>query len=159
MATKSIPEGYHSVTPYLIVDGAAKAIDFYTSAFGATEVMRMAGPEGKVVHAEIKIGNSHVMLADEQPEMGYRGPLAVGGAPVSLMVYVDDVDSTFKKALEGGAQQLRPVENQFYGDRSGTLKDPFGHMWSIATHIEDVPPEEMERRAKEWAEKSGHVSA
>lgn len=152
---KAIPEGYHSVTPYLIIDGAAKALDFYKKAFGATEVMRMEDPKGRIGHAEIKIGDSHVMLADEYPEMGYRGPSSLGGAGVSLMVYVDDVDATFRQALAAGAQELQPLKDQFYGDRSGTLKDPFGHVWTIATHVEDVPPAEMERRAKEFMQKQG----
>lgn len=152
---KAIPEGYHSVTPYLIIDGAAKALDFYKKAFGATEVMRMEDPKGRIGHAEIKIGDSHVMLADEYPEMGYRGPSSLGGAGVSLMVYVDDVDATFSQALAAGAQELQPLRDQFYGDRSGTLKDPFGHVWTIATHVEDVPPAEMERRAKEFMQKQG----
>ena len=154
MATKSIPDGYHSVTPYLIVDGAAKAIEFYTKAFGATEVMRMPMPDGRIAHAEIRIGDSHIMLADEQPAMGYRGPLSIGGSPVSLMAYVDDVDRTFKQALAAGAKEIRAVANQFYGDRTGVLQDPFGHVWSIATHVEDVAPEEMQRRAREWMQKS-----
>lgn len=152
---KPIPDGYHSVTPYLVVDGAAKALDFYTKAFGATEVMRMDSPNGKIGHAEMKIGNSHIMLADEYPEMGYRGPTAFGGAAVSLMLYLDDVDETFKQALAAGAQEVRPVQDQFYGDRSGTLKDPFGHVWTIATHVEDVPGPEMERRAREYFQKQG----
>jgi len=154
MATKSIPDGYHSVTPYLIVDGAAKAIEFYTKAFGATEVMRMPMPDGRIAHAEIRIGDSHIMLADEQPATGYRGPLSIGGSPVSLMAYVDDVDRTFKQALAAGAREVRAVANQFYGDRTGVLQDPFGHVWSIATHVEDVAPEEMQRRAREWMQKS-----
>ncbi len=150
---KSIPDGYHSVTPYLIVDGAAKAIDFYTRAFGATELMRMPTPDGKIGHAEIRIGDSAVMLADEYPERGYRSPQSLGGASVSLMIYVDDVDETFKRALAAGAKELQPIKDQFYGDRSGTLQDPFGHMWTIATHVEDVPPEELKRRAREFSEK------
>jgi PhnB protein len=150
---RAIPEGYHSVTPYLIIAGAAQALDFYKKAFGATEVMRMQDPKGRVGHAEIKIGDSHVMLADEHPERGYRGPTSLGGAGVSLMVYVDDVDATFKQALSAGATELQPVQNQFYGDRTGTLKDPFGHVWTIGTHVEDVPPAELERRAKEFLQK------
>jgi PhnB protein len=144
-----IPEGYHSVIPYLVVDGAARALDFYTTAFRAEELMRMPTPEGKIGHAEIRIGDAHVMLADEHPGMGQLGPKTVGGTPVSIMIYVEDVDSTFKAALDGGATQIRPVENQFYGDRSGMLVDPFGHVWMISTHIEDVSPEEMERRMKD----------
>lgn len=149
MSVHHIPEGYHSVTPYLVVDGAADAIDFYTKAFGAVEVMRMPGPGGKIGHAEIKIGDSHVMLADEHPEQGHRGPKSVGGTPVGIMIYVKDVDAVFKAALAAGAKETRPVENQFYGDRSGSITDPFGHNWMISTHIEDVAPEEMERRMKE----------
>lgn len=146
----AIPDGYHSVTPYLIVAGAAKALDFYQKAFGATEIMRMQDPSGRVGHAEIKIGDSHIMLADEAPEMGYRGPMSLGGSSVSLMVYVDDADAIFKQARAAGAQELQAMKDQFYGDRSGTLKDPFGHVWTISTHVEDVPPDEMERRASEY---------
>lgn len=154
MATKAIPKGYHSVTPYLIIDGAAKAIDFYKRAFNATEVMRMESPDGRVGHAEIKIGDSQIMLADEHPQMGYRSPQSLGGAAVSLMVYVEEVDQTFKQALASGAQELQPVKDQFYGDRSGTLKDPFGHVWTISTHVEDVAPEEMRRRAEQFFQKA-----
>jgi PhnB protein len=150
MATKSIPEGYHSVTPYLIIKGAAGAIDFYKRVFGATEVMRMPDPSGgRIGHAEIKIGDSHIMLADEYPEMGHRSPQTLGGAGVSLMIYLDGVDEVFKRALAAGAKEMQPLKNQFYGDRSGTVQDPYGHVWTIATHVEDVPPDEMERRAKE----------
>ncbi len=144
---KPVPDGYHSVTPYLIVDGAAKALDFYKRVFGATERMRMAGPGGKVGHAEISIGDSVIMLADEHPEMGARGPRAFGGSPVSVMLYVADVDATVKTAVAAGAKLLRPVEDKFYGDRSGSIEDPFGHHWHVSTHIEDVPPDEMARRA------------
>jgi PhnB protein len=146
--TKPIPEGYHSATPYLIVKGAAEAIDFYKRAFGATESFRMANPNGGIAHAEIKIGDSVIMLADEHPNMGYRGPRSLGGSAVSIMLYVADVDGTFDRALESGAKAQRPVANQFYGDRSGTLEDPFGHIWTISTHVEDVAPEEMKRRAE-----------
>jgi len=142
-----IPAGYHSVTPYLSIKGAAAAIDYYKEAFGATELFRMAGPDGKIGHAEIKIGNSPIMLADEYPEMEFVSPQTLGGSPVGLMIYVDDVDTTFKQAISGGAKEVKPLQNQFYGDRSGTLKDPFGHVWTVATHIEDVAPDEMERRA------------
>ena len=142
-----IPEGYHSVTPYLSIKGAAAAIDFYKEVFGATELFRMPGPEGKIGHAEIKIGNSPIMLADEYPDMEFLSPKTLGGTPVGLMIYVDDVDTMFKNAISGGAKELKPLQNQFYGDRSGTLKDPFGHVWTVATHVEDVAPEEMERRA------------
>ena len=148
MATKSIPDGYHSVTPYLIVKGAAEAMKFYIRAFGAAELMRMAGPDGRIGHAEMKIGDSVIMLADEHPEIGHRGPQSLGGAAVSLMVYVDQVDEVFKQALASGAKEIRPLKDQFYGDRSGTLQDPFGHQWTLATHIEDVAPEELRRRAE-----------
>jgi PhnB protein len=150
MATRTTPDGYHSVTPYLIVKGAADAIDFYKRSFGATELLRMTRPDGKVGHAEIRIGDSNIMLADEHPEMGYRSPQSLGGAGVSLMVYVDRVDEVFKRAVAGGAKELQSVKDQFYGDRSGTLQDPFGHTWTIATHIEDIPPEEMRRRAEKF---------
>jgi PhnB protein len=148
MAVKAVPEGYHTATPYLIVDGAAKALDFYRKAFGATERMRFAAPGGKIGHAEITIGNSAIMLADEHPEMGYRGPQAIGGTPVSIHLYVENVDEVFPRALAAGATVLRPVADQFYGDRSGTLRDPFGHVWNVATHKEDLSPEEMHRRAQ-----------
>lgn len=148
MAVHHIPEGYHSVTPYLIIDGAGRAIDFYRDVFGAVEVMRMPGPDGKVAHAEIRIGDSHIMLADEHPELGQRGPKAFGGTPVSIMIYVEDVDARFNAALTAGATEVRPLEDQFYGDRSGMITDPFGHVWTISTHVEDVAPEEMERRLK-----------
>ena len=149
MATnvKPIPDGYHSVTPYLIIKGAATAIDYYKNVFGATELFRMAGPDGKVGHAEVKIGDSPIMLAEEHPELGHVGPQTLGGTPVGIMIYVDDVDTMFNAAIAAGGQQVKPVEDQFYGDRSGTLKDPFGHMWTVATHVEDVAPEEMEKRA------------
>ncbi len=148
MPVHHIPEGYHSVTPYLVVDGAAEALEFYKKAFGAKEVMRMPGPGGRIAHAEIKIGDSHVMLADEHPEQGHRGPKSIGGTPVGIMIYVEDVDAVFAAAVAAGAKETRPVEDQFYGDRSGHITDPFGHNWMIATHIEDVSPEEMDRRLK-----------
>src|SRR5205085_4429359 len=141
---KPIPEGYHSVTPYIIVDGAARAIEFYKQAFGATEIFRMEGPGGRVGHAEIKVGDSHVMLADEHPDMGARGPRSVGGSPVSLLLYVEDVDAVVGRAVEAGAELKRPVANQFYGDRTGGIEDPFGHVWYVATHVEDVPYEELQ---------------
>jgi PhnB protein len=146
--TKPIPEGYRTATPYLIVKGAAEAIDFYKRAFGATEMLRMADPQGKVGHAEIKIGDSVIMLADEHPAMGYRGPRSLGGSSVSILLYLEDVDGVFERAVKAGAKAQRPVMNQFYGDRSGTLEDPFGHVWTVATHVEDVPPEELQRRAQ-----------
>ena len=158
MATKPIPEGYRTVTPYLIVKGAAEAIEFYKRAFGATELLRMADPHGRVGHAEIKIGDSVIMLADEHPAMGYRGPRSLGGSSVSILLYLEDVDAVFERALKAGAKAQRPVANQFYGDRTGTLEDPFGQVWTVATHVEDVPPEEMRRRA-EAAMKSSASSA
>src|ERR1700751_4876899 len=147
MAIKAIPEGYRTATPYLIVRGAADAIEFYKHAFGATEMLRMADPQGSVGHAEIRIGDSVIMLADEHPAMGYRGPRSLGGSSVSILLYLDDVDAVFDRAVKAGAKALRPGANQFYGDRSGTLEDPFGHVWTIATHVEDVAPEELKRRA------------
>jgi PhnB protein len=152
---KPIPDGYHNMTPYLIVDGAAKAIDFYKTVFGATEKMRMPSPGGKVGHAELTLGDSMIMLADEHPEMGARAPHAYGGSAVSLMLYVPDVDATVATAIAGGAKIVRKVENQFYGDRMGTIEDPFGHRWYVATHVEDVPPEEMAKRAADAMSKSG----
>lgn len=143
---KPIPAGYHSVTPYLFIKNAASAIDYYKDVFGATERMRMPGPNGRIMHAELQIGDSIVMLADENPSIGAKSPETVGGASCSLHVYVEDVDSTTKKAVDGGAKLVRPVKDEFYGDRSGTIVDPFGHMWSVATHIEDVAPEEMKKR-------------
>ena len=151
---KSVPAGFHSVTPYLIIDGAARALDFYKRVFGATEKMRMPGPDGKIGHAEISVGGSTVMLADEHPEMGARGPRTFGGSPVSLHLYVSDVDATVDKAVAAGAKLLRPVENKFYGDRMGTIEDPFGHHWHVSTHTEDVPPDEMARRAAAMAKSS-----
>ena len=146
MAVKAIPDGYHSVTAYLMVDGAAGAIAFYKEAFGATELFRMADGKGRVSHAEIRIGDSVVMLADTQPGTTCSGPRSLGGSTVGLMIYLDNVDTVFTRALRAGGKSLRPLANQFYGDRSGTLEDPFGHVWTVATHVEDVPPEEIERR-------------
>src|SRR5262245_5005780 len=144
---KSIPDGYPRVTPYLHVDGAAKAIDFYTKVLGAKERMRMPAPNGRIGHAELQIGSSVIMLADEFPEMNVLGPKRVGGTPVTIHVYVDGVDEVFARAVSLGAKSVRPVENQFYGDRSGQFEDPFGHLWNVATHVEDVSPEEMQKRA------------
>ena len=146
MAPRPIPEGYSTVTPYLIVTGAAKALDYYKGVFDATELMRFEGPDGRIAHAEMQIGDSKMMLADESPEMGYRSPQSLGGASAGLMVYVENVDDVFNRAITAGATANQPVKDQFYGDRSGTLTDPFGHMWTIATHVEDVSPEEMQRR-------------
>ena len=148
-----IPEGYHSVTPYLVVDDANAAIDFYTRALGAQEKFRM--PMGdRIGHAELTIGDSHIMLADEFPDMDHLGPKSRGGTTVSLLVYVDDVDSAFRTAVAAGATEQRAVADQFYGDRSGTLLDPFGHQWTLATHVEDVSPQEMESRMKALGEQS-----
>ena len=146
--TKAIPDGYHTATPYLIIRGAADAIEFYKKAFGATELFRFPAPGGKIGHAEIKIGDSPIMLADEYPEMGYKGPQSLGGSPVSLMIYVEDVDTVFNRAVTAGASVKEAVQDKFYGDRTGTLTDPFGHVWHVSTHKEDVSAEEMERRAK-----------
>jgi PhnB protein len=148
MAVRHVPEGYTTVTPYLIVRGASDAIDFYTRAFGASEIMRFAAPDGKIGHAELQIGDSRVMLADEHPDRGYRSPQSWGGSGTGIMLYLEDVDEVFNRALKAGATALDPVKDQFYGDRSGTLLDPFGHWWTVATHVEDVPQDEMERRAQ-----------
>jgi PhnB protein len=149
MTVKPIPDGFHAITPYLIIKGAAKAIDYYKQVFGAIEIMRMPDPSGKVGHAELKIGDSPFMLADEHPEMGYLGPEARGGTPVSLMLYVPDVDATFNRAVTAGAKVVKALEDQFYGDRNGTITDPFGHVWTLSTHKEDVSMEEMKRRMSE----------
>jgi PhnB protein len=146
---KPIPDNYNRVTPYLVVDGAAKAIEFYSSVFGAVEKMRMPAPGGKIGHAEIKIGNSVVMLADAVAEMGHKSPKTLGGSPISLLLYVENADDTVQRAVAAGAKLVRPVEDQFYGDRMGGVEDPFGHHWYVATHVEDVPEEEMKRRMKE----------
>jgi PhnB protein len=149
---KPIPEGYHSVTPYLVVDDAAKAIEFYKKAFGAEEKFRMPMRD-RIGHAEIKIGDSFIMLADEFPDMGHLGPKARGGTTVSLMVYLPDVDAAFRKAIDAGATEAKPLQNQFWGDRMGTVTDPFGHQWSLATHVEEVSEEEMGRRMEEFSAK------
>ena len=149
MPVRPIPEGYHSITPYLVISKAAKAIDWYKQAFGAQQTLRMEDPTtGKIGHAEMKIGDSYIMLADEYPDMGYRSPKTLGGAGISLLLYVKDVDGTVKQAVDAGAKIERPLQDQFYGDRTGTIQDPFGHVWTIATHIEDVSPEEMLERSK-----------
>jgi PhnB protein len=153
MAVQPIPDRYRHVTPYLIVQGAARAIEYYKKAFGATEVMRMAGDDGRLGHAELEINGSPIMLADEFPEMGIRSPRSMGGSPVILRLYVEDVDACFNQAVALGAKALRPVKDQFYGDRSGTLEDPFGHVWTLATNKEDVSNEELMRRQS--AEKKG----
>ena len=148
MAVKPIPEGYHSVTPYLIIEGAGGAIEFYQKAFGARELFRFPAPDGKIGHAEIKIGDSPIMLADAYPAMGYNGPKSLGGSPVSLMIYVENVDTVFNQAVQAGATVKEAVTDKFYGDRSGSLIDPFGHVWHVSTHKEDVSMEEMDKRAK-----------
>jgi len=144
-----IPADYRGVTPYLCIKDAARALEFYQRAFGARETMRMAQPDGRIGHAEIRIGDAVVMLADEFPEMGFRSPQTLGGSPVNLLVYVQDVDAFVKQAEAAGATVQRPPSDQFYGDRMAVLTDPFGHGWSIATHIEDVPEDEMQRRAQQ----------
>ena len=146
MGVKAIPDGYYSLTPYLVIKGAAEAIEFYKKAFGAVETVRMPGPGGRIMHAEVKIGNTMLMLSDENAERGYLSPTTRGGATSSVMLYTDDVDATFKKALAAGAKQQTAPEDMFWGDRMGNLTDPFGHNWAIATHKEDVSPEEMEKR-------------
>jgi PhnB protein len=149
MAVNPIPPDYPRVIPYLIVDGADKAITFYGTVFGAKERMRMNIPDGRVGHAEIEIGSGMVMLADPMPDMGWKSPKDLGGSPVTLMVYVEDVDDCFTRALDNGATETRKLENQFYGDRSGSFTDPWGHIWYVASHVEDVSPEDMEKRAAE----------
>ena len=151
MAVNAIPDGYYSLTPYLVVSGAAEAIEFYKTAFGAVEIIRMPGPGGRIMHAEVKIGNAMLMLADENPERGYLSPKTRGGATSSVMLYTDDVDATFKKAVANGAKADQPPTDMFWGDRMGNLTDPFGHSWAIATHKEDVSPEEMQKRMSAMA--------
>ena len=146
---KPIPEGHHTVTPYLVVDDAKKALEFYRRAFGAKEVMRMDGPPGKIAHAELKIGDSLIMLSDEMPGSGARSPRSLGGSPVGIFLYLEDVDSVFNQAVAAGAKTDQPLADMFWGDRYGKLTDPFGHSWSLAAHKEDVAPEEMARRSKE----------
>jgi PhnB protein len=155
MAVNPVPEGYHSLTPYLFMRGAAEALDYYEKAFGAKQIYRMEGPSGRVVHAEIAIGDSHLMLAEESPQMGHLGPASRGGATSSLLLYVQDVDKAFPAALGVGGKELRPLEDQFWGDRTGTMIDPFGHLWTLATHKEDVPPAEMKKREKEFIARMG----
>ncbi len=149
MAVKPVPEGYATVTAYLTIRGAAKALEFYKAAFGAKELYHLPGPDGTIAHGEIQIGDSRVMFADENPQWGNKGPQTLGGTPVGFCVYVDGVDAAFEKAVAAGATVVKPVQDQFYGDRSGTVLDPFGHQWMLATHIEDVSPEEMNRRMQE----------
>ena len=155
MAVNPVPDGYHTATPYLVCKGADQAIEFYKKAFGATELLRMPGPDGKVMHAEIKIGDSPILLGEEVPEMGFRCPPALGGSPVGIMLYVEDVDGLFAQAVEAGGKQQRPIVDQFCGDRSGTLEDPFGHIWTIATHKEDLSPEQINTRFEEMMKQQG----
>ncbi|UVT17196.1 MAG: VOC family protein [Nitrospira sp.] len=151
----AIPVGYEGATPYLIIHDAVRALEFYGKAFGATEIMRIPTPDGKIGHAEIKIGAAIVMLADEFPDMNCKSPHSLGGSPVSIMVYVQDVDAFVKRAVAAGAKVITPVEDKFYGDRSGSLEDPFGHHWHFATHVEDVPPDEMAKRAVAFMKQQG----
>jgi PhnB protein len=146
---KPIPDNYPQVVPYLIVDGAGEAIEFYKSVLGASERMRLEGPDGKLGHAELEIGDAVIMLADENPGMNIEGPKSVGGTPVTIHVYLEDADGAFERAVQAGAKPLRAVEDQFYGDRSGQFEDPYGHRWNVATHVEDISEEEMSRRASE----------
>ena len=151
MAVKFKPDGYSTVTPYLVVKDGQAALDYYAKAFGAVEVVRLDMPDGRIGHAEVTIGDSRIMLASEFPEANALSPDSIGGTAVSMMIYVEDADEMFARALAAGAQELQPVQDQFYGDRSGTMLDPFGHKWTISTHVEDVSPEEMQRRGEEWA--------
>jgi PhnB protein len=155
MAVKPIPDGYRAVTPYLIVNDAAAAISFYKRAFGAIETFRLPGPDGRIGHAEMLIGDSPIMLADEAPQMGARSAKTIGGSPISIMLYVENVDEQYPKAIAAGGKELRPLKNQFYGDRSGTLEDPFGITWTIGTHVEDVSSEELQKRMAAMMKKPG----
>jgi PhnB protein len=156
MAVKPIPDGYPRVTPYLAIDGAAKAIDFYKDVLGATERMRMPGPDGTIGHAELQVGDSVIMLADEYAEIGHLSPKKLGGSPVTICVYVEKVDDVFAKALKAGAKETQPVEDKFYGDRSGAFEDPFGHKWNVMSHVEDDSPDEMEKRSEKAMQEMDH---
>jgi PhnB protein len=145
---QAIPKGYHTVTPSIVVAGAAKAIDFYKKALGAEEIMRFPGPDGKIMHAEIRIGDSVIMLVDEMPDQGGRGPKLIGGTPVSFFIYGEDVDAAWKRAVDAGAKPIMPLDDQFWGDRTGLLEDPFGHHWWLAQHIQDLTPEELRTRSE-----------
>ena len=147
-ATQAIPKGYHTVTPSIFVAGAAKAIEFYKKAFRAEELMRFPGPDGKIMHAEIRIGDSTIMLGDEMPEQGGKGPKTIGGTPVSFFVYRDNVDAEWKRAVDAGCKPIQPLADQFWGDRTGCLEDPFGHKWWLAQHIQDLTPEELQKGAE-----------
>ena len=153
---QAIPQGYHSVTPNLVVAGAVQAIDFYKKAFGAEEIMRFPGPDGKIMHAELRIGDSVVMLADEMPDQGSRGPKTLGGASVAFFIYGDNVDASWKRALDAGATVVMPLADQFWGDRSGCVEDPFGHRWWLAQHVQDLTPEEMQKAADEFFAQAAH---
>lgn len=146
MPVKPIPDEYRSATPYIIIKGAVDAIEFYKKAFGAKENVRFPQPDGRIGHAEIQIGEARIMLADEFPEMDIRGPLSRGGSSVTILIYVEDVDARYSQALAAGATAVKPLQDQFYGDRAGTLRDPFGHVWALATHKEDVPHDELRKR-------------
>ena len=152
MATKAqaIPKGYHTVTPSLVVDGAAKALDFYKKALEAEEVMRFPGPDGSIMHAEIRIGDSRIMLGDEMPEQGGRGPKSYGGTPVSFFIYRENVDAAWKRAVEAGGKPIMPLADQFWGDRAGCFEDPFGHHWWLAQHVQDLTPEELRKAAESF---------
>ena len=158
MPVKAVPDGYPSVTTYLIVRGAARAIEFYTTAFGGIELMRLDAPGGLIGHAEVRIGNTPVMLADENPEWGVKAPESLGGSPVHLLLYVEDCDAVFQRAIAAGATEVRPLRDQFYGDRAGTLNDPFGHQWTIASRKEDLTVDEIKRRAEEAARAASGAS-
>ena len=149
-AAKAIPQGYHTVTPSIVVAGAAEAIDFYKKAFGAEERMRFPGPDGKLMHAEISVGDSVIMLGDEMPEQGGRSPKSYGGTPVSFFVYKDNVDAAWKRAVDAGAREIMPLQDMFWGDRTGCVEDPFGHRWWLAQHVQDLTPEELQRKAEEF---------
>jgi len=153
MSASTTPKGYHSITPYLIVNGATKAIEFYRQVFDAELIMQMPLPDGGVAHAEIKVGDSHLMLSDMCPEEHFKSPDELGGTPVSIMLYVEDVDTVFAKALKLGATEVRPVHDQFYGDRAGTLQDPFGHVWTVGTHKEDLSESELNKRMSDLMSK------
>lgn len=149
MSVRPIPEGYHSITPYLMINGVAEAIEFYQRAFGATQLFKLDAPGGKIGHAEIRLGNSRIMMADDcGGESPFRNPLSTGGSPVGLHFYVEDVDAVFAQAVGAGATVIKPVQDQFYGDRTGALKDPFGHIWFLATHKEELSPDEIKQRAE-----------
>jgi PhnB protein len=157
MPAQPVPEGYHTLTPYLAVDDASAAIDFYQRAFGAKERVRMHGPDGMIAHAELEIGDSKVMLADPFPQASTRPPKELGGTSVGVFVYVENVDEVFQQAVDAGATPTMEPDDQFWGDRFGSVTDPFGHSWQISTHVEDVPPEEMEKRSKEWMAQMANV--